>query len=182
MVSVVIVHHNRPQYLLQAITSIEQQDYTHFEIIIVDDGSTDENALTLLGRLQSAPETLGIAHPVNVIMSVNRYLGAARNLGVKAANGDYVFFLDDDNYAKEHSISTYVKVAQMTGADDITAGHEVFVGDAVPDIANVTTVWVPLGPSVSLGLFQNCFGNANFFVKKSAFLEGKKCSRQCLTI
>jgi glycosyltransferase involved in cell wall biosynthesis len=173
LVSVVLVHYNRPKFLLQALTSLELQEYNNFEIIVVDDGSTDESALTLLTRLEDSPLSLDIKHSVTVVKTDNQYLGAARNLGVRSAKGEYIFFLDDDNYAKANSLSTYVKVAKATGADDITAGHEIFQGDSLPNIANVTSIWVPLGPSISLGLFKNCFGDANFFVKKSVFLAGK---------
>lgn len=78
LVSVIIVHHNRHLLLKQAIESIEAQTYQNFEVIVVDDGSTDPDAIKYLAELSwQWWENTGW----RIIKETNRYLGAARNTG-----------------------------------------------------------------------------------------------------
>jgi len=83
-----------------------------------------------------------------------------------------VLFLDDDNVAKESEVSTFVIAAENGGADILTSVMDVFSGDAVPAEGSVNDFKrrVPLGGDVATGFFWNCFGDANSFVKKSAYL------------
>ena len=125
----------------------------------------------MISRIQQNPSSVGVTRPVRVIQSAHKYLGAARNLGVESSNGEYVYFLDDDNVAKSNALSTYVRAALLTGSDEITAAHEVFTTEDFPEQEDVTSIWIPLGDSLSVGLFKNSFGDANFMIKKSAFLS-----------
>jgi len=166
-VSVCLVHYNRPTLLLQAIESIEQQDYTNIEVVLIDDGSNLPEAHSLLEHLEAPFSARGW----KIIKSDNQYLGAARNLAAKAASGKYVLFLDDDNFLKANAVSTYVNIAEKLQADLLTAAHAVFEGVEPPSDATVAErIWLPLGSAVAVGLFRNCFGDANFFVGREAFL------------
>ncbi len=168
LVSVCLVHRNRHAILPQAIASIEAQDYPNLEFILVDDGSDDAQSLELLDRLESrveAPSWLLLRQP-------NRYVGAARNLAARHAAGAYLLFMDDDNFAKAHEISTMVNVALKTNADVVTCGMDYFSGDSPPSPATVArTCVIPLGAAAVPGLFHNYFGDANALFKKTAFLE-----------
>lgn len=91
-VSVIIPTYNRMPFLREAVDSVLQQTYRDFELIIVDDGSSDQTA----GYLA----TLGDA--VRVVRQENRGPSAARNRGIACANGEYLSFLDsDDLWVKE---------------------------------------------------------------------------------
>jgi glycosyltransferase involved in cell wall biosynthesis len=169
LVSVVITHFNRPTLLRLAIESINNQDYSNVELVVVDDGSTEQTAIDFIDQLQTNSD-LFCKFPMTVIKSSNEYLGAARNRGVKATKGEFIMFLDDDNYAKANQISTYVKVIQQTGADSLTAIHDVFEGQGVPTQESVMYRWLPVGPALSVALFRNPFGDANtLFISKRAF-------------
>lgn len=85
-VSVVIPTYNHANYLGQAIESVRAQTIPAFEIIVVDDGSTDDTR-TLIGRYPD----------VRYIYQVNRGLSAARNTGLKASRGNHLVFLDADD-------------------------------------------------------------------------------------
>lgn len=166
-VSICLVHYNRPNLLLQAIESIEAQDYNNIEVVLVDDGSSMPEAVSLLEHLEAPFASRGW----KIIKTSNKYLGAARNTAAKAATGKFLFFLDDDNYLKLDTVSTYVRVAENTQATLLTAAHAVFQGVEPPTDATVADrIWVPLGSSVAVGLFRNCYGDANFFVAREAFL------------
>jgi GT2 family glycosyltransferase len=86
-VSVLIPTHNRRQYVVDAIQSVADQDYADLEIVVVDDGSTDgtEEALAPYRSL------------IRYIRTENQGPASARNVGMQAARGDYVAFLDSDD-------------------------------------------------------------------------------------
>lgn len=133
LVSVCLTHFNRPELVQQAIDSILEQDYANYELILVDDGSNDTAAVRYIESLQQSFDSRGW----QIIRTANKYLGAARNTAAKHAKGQYLLFLDDDNVAFPHQISTYVNVAERTQAQVVTAGHAVFKGVAAPSFENV---------------------------------------------
>lgn len=87
LVSVVIPTYNRAALLPEAIDSVLGQTYRDFEIIVVDDGSTDDTR-RVLGKYHGG---------IRQLSQSNRGEGAARNAGIAAAVGDYVAFLDSDD-------------------------------------------------------------------------------------
>lgn len=91
MVSVVIPTHNRCDLLQRAIKSVQSQSYTDLEIIIVSDGSTDETE-KIVGTLADLDHRIRLIayHPA-------KGGNTARNIGIEAANGEYIAFLDDDD-------------------------------------------------------------------------------------
>ncbi|HWC61474.1 MAG TPA: glycosyltransferase, partial [Verrucomicrobiae bacterium] len=166
LVTVCIAHYNRPKFLKQSLASLEAQDYPKFEVIIVDDGSTQPEAVQYLAEIEPKLNQRGW----RIVRQKNLYLSAARNTGARNARGEYVMFMDDDNYARPEEISTFVKVARHTGADILTCCMEYFEGtDAPRPTGKPVTRWVPLGPDVASGYFRNCFGDANCLVKRSTF-------------
>lgn len=116
LVSVCLSHFNRPSLLAQALDSLRMQDYPNFEVVLVDDGSTDPTAQRYLSSLEAEFAD----RDWQLLRQENRYLGAARNHAARRARGDYLLFMDDDNVAKPHEISTYVRAAQVSGADILT--------------------------------------------------------------
>ena len=89
LVSVVIPAYNRAHLIGRAIASVLAQSYRNFEIIVVDDASTDDLATTLAAA--GSPRLRCISHPRN------RGAAAARNTGIAAANGEFTAFLDSDD-------------------------------------------------------------------------------------
>lgn len=88
MVSVIIPAYNQAKYLGAAIQSVLDQTYPRFEVIVVDDGSTDNTAAVVAGF--SDPR-------VRYIRQENRGLSAARNTGIRSARGAYLSYLDSDD-------------------------------------------------------------------------------------
>ena len=111
LVSVVIPCYNAEQYLEQAIQSAEAQSYPNIEIICIDDGSVDRT-LELLERLQRKS-----GRSMKVIRQSNRGVSAARNAGIRLAEGDYIAFLDADDMYSPKFIEILVDAAERTGAD-----------------------------------------------------------------
>lgn len=87
LVSVVIPNHNYAKYLRGSIDSVLQQTYSNIEVIVVDDGSTDDS--------RKIVESYGDA--IVGIFQENQGVSVSRNNGVAASNGDYIAFLDADD-------------------------------------------------------------------------------------
>lgn len=93
--SVIIPIYNVEPYLRKCVFSLIHQDFRDYEIILVDDGSTDESGKICDGLCETiSDERLAI----RVIHQENGGLSAARNAGLKVANGEYICFVDSDDY------------------------------------------------------------------------------------
>lgn len=99
MISVIVPVYNVEEYLEECLNSILNQTYKNLEIILIDDGSTDKS-----GEICDSYEKLD--KRVRVIHKVNGGLSSARNHGLKIANGEYISFVDSDDYI---DIYTYEK-------------------------------------------------------------------------
>lgn len=88
LVSVIIPTYNRAAYLLKALQSVKEQTYQFLEIIVIDDGSTDNTRMMLKDY----------DGPVRYFYQENQGISGARNAGIMNAHGEYVAFLDSDDY------------------------------------------------------------------------------------
>lgn len=165
-VSVVMVHHDRPQYLPQAIDAVERQDYPNLELILVDDGSKLPESRALLDELAPRFKKRGW----KILLEKNRYLGAARNAGVKASKGERILFVDDDNALFERAVSTYVKAMDASGSDICTSFQKIFHEPFVPvDEKYGYIQYFPPGGSLDLGFIHDSFGDANAMIRRDVF-------------
>ncbi|MDR2019087.1 MAG: glycosyltransferase family 2 protein [Syntrophobacterales bacterium] len=103
LVSIIVTTYNRKSYLKQAVLSTLSQDYPEKEIIVVDDGSTDD----------SAEEVQGL--PVSYLYKENGGISSARNAGIKASKGDFLAFLDVDDLWLKGKLSVQMKLMDMEG-------------------------------------------------------------------
>jgi glycosyltransferase involved in cell wall biosynthesis len=103
-VSIVVPVFNGRDYLIDVFSSIKHQVYSDFEVIFVDDGSTD-GSLNELKRLSD--DSLGF--DIKIVQMNHKGLAAARNRGILASSGEYVSFLDCDDYWYPNKISTQIE-------------------------------------------------------------------------
>lgn len=96
--SVIIPLYNKEAYIQQTIDSILNQSFTDFELIIVDDASTDDSLV--LAKKYTSEKIIFIEH------AKNKGLAAARNTGIKQASSSYITFLDADDYWKPNFLKT----------------------------------------------------------------------------
>lgn len=168
LATICIQHHNRHDFLAQALDSVNRQTYANFEVVLVDDGSDDIEALAYLDSITPEFNKNGW----RIIKQENLYLGAARNSGARNARGKYLYFLDDDNYLKPEAIKTFVEIAERTGADILTCFSEVFTGNNAPDLDNKPDTRITqVGDSVAYGVIANGFGDGNAFIKRDSYLD-----------
>jgi len=155
LVSVIIPNYNHAQYVGDAIRSVLAQEYVHYEIIVVDDGSTDNSREVL--------STFG--DQIQCIYQKNAGLSAARNTGIKASKGALVGVLDADDMYESHYLSTLVSALQENfDADGIYCGYQ-FV-----DHTNNLLPQVESRPVEPDKLYEALL-DGNFFVPESIFLR-----------
>lgn len=185
LVSVVITHYNRASLLRHAVHSVLNQTYPAYklQLIVVDDGSPDPNVPPLLDQLELDYNFQ--QRGWRLLREPNRYLGGARNAGARAAAGKYILFMDDDNCAKPHEVASYVTAMESSGADAMTSFVDFIWGEEMPITAEVQPIsskakggnegvkrspsFVFLGASSDVGIFKNCYGDANSFYRASTF-------------
>ncbi|MCL5126068.1 MAG: glycosyltransferase [Deltaproteobacteria bacterium] len=167
LVSICVAHFNDGNNLIHLLKSIEQSDYENFEVIVVDDGSTDIESLRIIETLESeyASESWRF-----ILKEENESIGPTRNFAVTQARGELIIFMDSDNLATKTMISDFVRGMLKSGVDCLTCGMIQFKGEGgSPDSAIFIGQWLPLGACLELGFTDNVFGDANFCIKKSVF-------------
>ncbi len=114
-VSVIIPVYNVEQYLHESLNSVLRQTYEQLEIIIINDGSTDQSGKMCNDFSQSDARII-------LINQENQGLSAARNHGLEIASGEYIFFLDSDDWIETKTIETMVDALENAGADIVWSG------------------------------------------------------------
>jgi len=117
-ISLIIPVYNVEQYLQDCLNSVVAQTNLDYEVICVDDGSTD-GSLTILKEFQNR------YNQITVITQQNKGLSGARNAGILAAKGDYLFFLDSDDWIEPNTLEI---LAQKQRGEDLVCfnGRRVF--------------------------------------------------------
>ena len=109
-VSIVIPVYNTEKYLCQCLDSVINQTLTDFEIICVDDGSTDESP-SILSNYEKRDSRF------KVISQSNKGPGTARNIGMNQASGEYLIFLDSDDWFELDFLSKLVETCEIHQSD-----------------------------------------------------------------
>lgn len=124
--SLVVPVYNVCQYLPKCMDSLLTQNFEDYEIILVDDGSTDGKSGPMCDDYAARfPEK------VRAIHQENGGLGAARNTGLEASKGEYLFFVDSDDYIARHALSYLAAQIQKTHGDMYIFSLRYVRGDSV---------------------------------------------------
>lgn len=110
LVSIILPVYNVEEYLEECFNSIVEQTYSNIEIIFVDDGSTD-NSANLLDRYKEIDSRVKVFHKENGGVS------SAKNTGLKYANGDYITFIDPDDYVSNDYVEYLLSLVSDNNAD-----------------------------------------------------------------
>lgn len=121
LVSIIIPVYNAADRLAIGVGSILRQTSDAYEVIVVDDGSTDGTAERARELLAPCPRSL-------VLTQANAGSGAARNLGVDHATGDYLYFMDDDDEIEPELVETILESMEC-GCDLLVFGYRAFTPD-----------------------------------------------------
>ena len=109
-VSVIVPVYNVEKYIEKCVKSIIKQTFHNFEVIIIDDESPD-NSIDIVKKMTKKDDRF------KIISQKNRGLGGARNTGIDNAKGEYLFFLDSDDYIEEDTLEMLVNYMKSKDVD-----------------------------------------------------------------
>lgn len=118
LVSIIIPAYNASLYIGDAIRSLQQQTYTNWELLITDDGSTDDTAEKVKPFLSDSR--------IRYQLQTNSGVSAARNTGIANAKGDFIGFLDADDALLPESISFKVHALRASPETDFVYGDVIY--------------------------------------------------------
>jgi len=162
IVSIVTPVYNKGKYIKQTIDSVLHQDFDHFEIIVIDDGSTDDSLQVM--RDFTDPR-------IRVFSQSNNGVERARNLGFSQSVGSFIVFLDADDLMCSDRLNKQLELFRTdknlvlvgTWANVIDHSGKV-IGSICPPTSNV---------AIQLGqLFRNQFVSSSVMVRRSALADG----------
>ncbi|MGD0281091.1 MAG: glycosyltransferase, partial [Dissulfurispiraceae bacterium] len=124
--SIVIPCYNHGQYLREALESALRSDFDGYEVIVVDDGSTDEDTLSIIEELKSQ---LNRRQNVTFLRQENQGLAAARNNGIMAARGEYILPLDADNRIRPNYLRKAIEILDNDPSIGVVYAYAKYIGE-----------------------------------------------------
>lgn len=147
--SIIVPIYNVEQYLKCCVESLCAQDFDDYEIVLVDDGSTDESGWVADQIAGKSDERRGKSVEIRVIHQENGGLSAARNTGIRAAKGNYICFVDSDDYWKPNVLGSLMAQVERENLDilrfnyqnvrNVNGQYELFEPNKVPHIVDYST-------------------------------------------
>lgn len=131
MISITIPTHNRQNLISRAIKSIQNQTFRNWELIVVDDGSTDNTKDVVQNFIDKDAR-------IKYILKGNSGAAHSRNVGVAHSNGQYITFLDSDDEAKEDWLEKIIAVINESRVSMVCCGCEI-----VDHEGNLLTINLP---------------------------------------
>lgn len=116
LISIIVPVYNAAHYLDKCISSLMEQTHQNLEIILINDGSTD-NSLEICRKYAHKDSR------IQVLTQENKGLSGARNAGLDAAKGDFISFVDSDDYITPHMMETLLAAALQHDADFAGGGY-----------------------------------------------------------
>jgi glycosyltransferase involved in cell wall biosynthesis len=130
-VSVIVPNYNTAHYIEDAVNSVLASDYQDYEIVVVDDGSSD-NSDEVMARYSHLPQ-------VKYVKRQNGGLAAARNTGIEYATGDYLVFLDSDDLVEPEKLRLQATFLDANPSYDVAYSDTIcFIEDNKDDLVVVT--------------------------------------------
>lgn len=159
-VSVVIPVYNSSKYILSAIDSVFSQDYKNHEIIVVDDGSTDDTCSVIESKY------LG---KVNIIKIKNSGVSVARNIGINLSNGYYIAFLDSDDLWESSKLAKQVKAIEEDKENGVSYTSRFIIKNENIITSEERKSWS--GFVLNKILIRNFICLSSVLIKKECFLK-----------
>ncbi len=155
-ISIIIPVYNAEQYLKKCLDSILAQTYTDWELILVDDGSTDHSLEICRAYVQKDSR-------IRVIHRKNGGEAAARKTGLKASTGDVITFVDSDDWLAPEAIETLYREMATCDADVVISGYTEVRGNQEKIILNKLGTGVYRGRELEDRLFSKMLCCADYF-------------------
>ena len=198
LISVVIPVYNVEEYISRCISSILEQTYRNLQIILVDDGSTDKSG-------EICDEYAKADRRVTVIHQTNGGVSSARNTGIDKATGEYITFVDSDDFVSKEMVAYLFALAKNNDCDIAISTHNIIRGEKVWKSYNLsgdvkmtpkrciekllyddgvdTSAWAKLyklklfnGVRYPVGkLYEDIATTYKIFLKANAIISGNNC-------
>lgn len=167
LVSICVPYYNYGQYLEQMVRSLQASTYTNFEVVIVNDGSTDPASVMKFEDLKVNSTDSRFVY----LSKANGGIGAARNYAASHANGTFLIFCDADNCSTPEMIEQFLTAIYMTGGDVVSSHYKIFDESVFwpDDNTKIRGLYLPVGAALEVGMLVNVFGDANSIIRKTAF-------------
>lgn len=125
-ISVIIPVYNVEKYLDDCLSDVTGQSYTNLQIILIDDGSTDESG-ALCDKWAACDSRIQVVH------TANKGLSSARNTGLQAADGEYISFVDSDDRIHHRFLEWMAAALEEKNADMAVCREQTFVNEIPPE-------------------------------------------------
>lgn len=119
LVSVIMPAYNAEAFIVESIQSVQQQSHEEWELLVIDDASVDETS-RIVQQLQATDARIKLHS-----LPTNQGAGFARNIGIKAATGDYIAFLDTDDLWKPNKLQKQLQFMQEEQVDVCYSSYEL---------------------------------------------------------
>ncbi len=169
LVSIIMPVYNSSKYVISAIESVFSQSYKDYELIIINDGSTDNSKELIIDYLKQNKDK-----DVKYIYQENKGASAARNKGIELAKGEYIAFLDADDLWMPEKLSRSINY--INSQEYPTVYSDMYIIDSG---GNIIDQWFKMKKEISEGniygdLLKECFiVPTNIIIRKACLLENK---------
>lgn len=167
--SIIIPVYNVERYIEKCIVSVENQNIEHldYEIILVNDGTKD-NSVAIIEQMQA------VYPNIKLINKQNGGLSSSRNAGLQKASGDYIWFIDSDDYIDTNVLSAILEKAYNENLDFLGFGHkEIFEKTGKQVIFNNHLCIRPINNIEYLQQHDIHISSCYHIAKRSIFIENK---------
>lgn len=167
VVSVIIPVYNRREQLLRAIASVQKQQFTHFELIVVDDGSDEDLGGVIPCDSNSVPTTRYMRLPLRSGVAF------ARNRGVEVARGEWIAFLDSDDTWLPDKLTQQLAWLQRNPSIQILQSREHWIRNGVR--VNPPKSHEKFGGNLFAASIERCMITPSSVIMRKRFFEGNGC-------
>ena len=163
-VSVIVPAYNVSKYIPEALASLEKQTFSDFEVLVVDDGSTDDTAAVVQKFCQRDTR-------FNLLQKPNGGLSSARNYGIRHARGEYIALLDGDDIYHRDKIATHVaRLYDKPDVGVVYSASQTIRDDGKPTFISLSGKPVHSNPLLAL-LCKNFVGHGSNAVFRRCLID-----------
>lgn len=163
LVSVVIPVYNVERYIEQAVASVLTQTYRNIEVIVVDDASPDQSIKIIRQKFHD--------FRLRIVRQKNRGLAGARNTGIRSASGDYVAFLDSDDFWQANKVEEHMQIMQAQAGCGISFCSSLFVDEQGQSLGRLQAPKKKTGYQSKDIFCRNPIGNGSVPIIRKGVLE-----------
>lgn len=162
-VSIIVPVYNVEQYLRKCLDSLVNQTYKNIEIIVINDGTKDNSQDIIDEYKENYPDL------IKSYIKENGGLASARNFGLKKSKGDYIVFVDSDDYVDITMIEKLCNEVKRTNSDIVVCGANSVMNNTISELSN----FIQYSLNNKKNYIINCVGACWQIIKRDLFIKNK---------